>query len=179
MGDRDVCGQKGRGSRRGCSVRAAAASLYAGTAGLDPAPDQYGWRAPRNGGTAQGDSGRRAAALPSSRGLRVCAALPAGRRQVPRDLPAVRAKTGGTLGLVGESGCGKSTVARTVLRLLEPTSGAIKLAGYDITHLRKAELRRHRRGMQMIFQDPYSSLNPRMTAGDIVGEPLEVHDVGG
>jgi peptide/nickel transport system ATP-binding protein/oligopeptide transport system ATP-binding protein len=76
---------------------------------------------------------------------------------------------------VGESGCGKSTVARTVLRLLEPTAGTIRLAGRDITHLGKAALRPHRRDMQIIFQDPFSSLNPRMSAGDIVAEPLEVH----
>jgi oligopeptide/dipeptide ABC transporter ATP-binding protein len=80
-----------------------------------------------------------------------------------------------TLGLVGESGCGKSTVARTVLRLLEPTAGTIRLGGHDITRLSKAALRPHRREMQIIFQDPFSSLNPRMSAGDIVGEPLEVH----
>jgi oligopeptide/dipeptide ABC transporter ATP-binding protein len=80
-----------------------------------------------------------------------------------------------TLGLVGESGCGKSTVARTVLRLLEPTGGTIRLGGHDITHLSKAALRPHRRQMQIIFQDPFSSLNPRMSAGDIVGEPLQVH----
>ncbi|HEX6841013.1 MAG TPA: dipeptide ABC transporter ATP-binding protein [Stellaceae bacterium] len=84
---------------------------------------------------------------------------------------------GQTLGLVGESGCGKSTVARLVLRLIEPTAGSIQVGGRDITHLGKAELRPYRREMQIIFQDPFASLNPRMPAGDIVGEPLKVHGI--
>jgi peptide/nickel transport system ATP-binding protein/oligopeptide transport system ATP-binding protein len=82
---------------------------------------------------------------------------------------------GETLGLVGETGCGKSTTARVVMRLLEPTSGTIRYDGRDISHIKRRQLKPLRREMQLIFQDPYSSLNPRKTVGAIIGEPFAIH----
>ena len=104
---------------------------------------------------------------------------PGRRRQVVHAVDGVSFTLGRgeILGLVGESGSGKSTVANCVLRLTQPTAGTIRLKGVDITNLSRRRMRPLRRELHMVFQDPYSSLNPRMTCGDIVGEPIRLHGI--
>jgi oligopeptide transport system ATP-binding protein len=95
------------------------------------------------------------------------------------DNVSFQVRRGETLGLVGESGCGKSTTGKAILQLTRPTDGKVSFEGTDLTKIRGGDLRRFRRKMQMIFQDPYASLNPRMSVGSIISEPITIHKLAG
>jgi len=137
---------------------------------------------PRAGGTATAENG--APVLLSVQNLKMHFPITQGiilQRQVGSvkavDDVSFDIHEGETLGLVGESGCGKSTTGRAILQLYKPTAGAVEFRGRDLVKLKSGDMRRMRRELQMIFQDPYASLNPRMTVGSIIGEPLEIHNL--
>ena len=110
----------------------------------------------------------------------LCKFFPAGGKKFVHAVNNVSftLKRGETLGIVGESGCGKSSMGRTILKIVEPTSGKIIYDGVDITNLSRRQMLPYRKKMQMIFQDPYASLNPRFTVGEIIEEPMIIHNMG-
>jgi peptide/nickel transport system ATP-binding protein len=196
MADEIAVMHTGRIVERGSAERVLAAPAHPYTQGLlrsmptlgphdqNQHDDNHDKRARREGGKGEGEEGAVAPAPPLLQVRDLVKRFPVTRGVVfQRQVDAVEAvagvsfelRRGETLGLVGETGCGKSTTARLIMRLLEPTDGEIRFEGHDIAHLRGAALKAARREMQIVFQDPFSSLNPRKTAASIVGEPFAIH----